>query len=93
MTELLSDSEIEARLAELDGWARAGDAITKTFDRGDFVGSVEFVRAIVGPAEEMNHHPDLSISWSNVEVSITNHSAGGLTAADFELAARIDARA
>ena len=93
MAELLSDSEIEERLAELDGWARAGDAITKSFDRGDFVGSVEFVRAIVAPAEEMNHHPDLSISWSTVDVSITNHSAGGLTAADFELAARIDALA
>ena len=42
------------------------------------------------PAEEMNHHPDLAISWSEVKVSITNHSAGGLTAADFELARRID---
>jgi 4a-hydroxytetrahydrobiopterin dehydratase len=93
MAELLSDSEIEARLGELNGWARAGDAIAKGFDRGDFVGSVEFVRAIVEPAEEMNHHPDLSISWSKVDVSITNHAAGGLTAADFELAARIDALA
>ena len=41
-------------------------------------------------AEEMNHHPDLEISWSKVKVSITNHSAGGLTEADFALAARID---
>ena len=46
MAELLSDEEIEARLAELDGWAREGDTITKTFDRGDFVGSVEFVHAL-----------------------------------------------
>lgn len=90
MAELLSDSEIEARLGELDGWAREGNAIKKTFDRGDFVGAVDFVRSIVEPAEEMNHHPDLKISWSRVEVSITNHSAGGLTAADFELAASID---
>jgi 4a-hydroxytetrahydrobiopterin dehydratase len=93
MAELLSDEEIEARLGELDGWARKGDAITKTFDRGDFVGSVEFVRRVVEPAEEMNHHPDVSISWSEVELSITNHSAGGLTAADFELAGRVDALA
>jgi 4a-hydroxytetrahydrobiopterin dehydratase len=42
------------------------------------------------PAEEMNHHPDLSVSWSEVKVSITNHAAGGLTEADFELAAKID---
>ena len=93
MAELLSDSEIEERLAELDGWARAGDAITKSFDRGDFVGSVEFVKALVEPAEEMNHHPDLTISWSEVGVSLSTHSAGGLTANDFELAKRIDALA
>jgi 4a-hydroxytetrahydrobiopterin dehydratase len=88
---LLSDEEIGERLAGLEGWARAGDAITKTFSNGDFVGSVEFVRKLVEPAEEMGHHPDLEISWDKVTVSITNHSAGGLTEADFELAGRIDA--
>ena len=93
MADLLSDEEIAARLGELDGWAREGDAITKTFDRGDFVGSVEFVRALVDPAEDMGHHPDLTLSWSEVKISITNHAAGGLTAADFELAGRIDALA
>ena len=91
--DLLPDDEISERLEQLDGWARDGDAITKSFDRGDFVGSVKFVDQLVEPAEEMNHHPDLSISWSEVKVSITNHAAGGLTAADFELAAKIDALA
>jgi 4a-hydroxytetrahydrobiopterin dehydratase len=90
MAELLSDDEIQARLGQLDGWAREGAAISKTFDNGDFVGSVEFVRRLTGPAEEMGHHPDLVISWSEVAVSITTHSAGGLTANDFELASRID---
>lgn len=90
MAELLPDEAIEARLGELEGWARDGEAITKKFDHGDFVGSVEFVRRLAGPAEEMGHHPDLEISWSEVTVSITNHSAGGLTDADFELARRID---
>jgi 4a-hydroxytetrahydrobiopterin dehydratase len=93
MADLLSDEEISERLSQLDGWAREGDAITKTFDRGDFVGSVKFVDQLVEPAEGMNHHPDLSISWSEVKVSITNHAAGGLTAADFELATKIDALA
>jgi 4a-hydroxytetrahydrobiopterin dehydratase len=91
MADLLSDEEISERLSQLDGWSREGDAITKRFDRGDFVGSVKFVDQLVEPAEEMNHHPDLSISWSEVKVSITSHSAGGLTANDFELADRIDA--
>jgi 4a-hydroxytetrahydrobiopterin dehydratase len=88
---LLSNSEIEAKLAELPGWERAGDAIAKTFERGDFVGSVRFVESIVEPAEAMNHHPDLEISWDKVTVSLSTHSEGGLTAADFELAANIDA--
>jgi 4a-hydroxytetrahydrobiopterin dehydratase len=87
---LLGDEEIEERLAGLSGWARDGDAIRKEFERGDFVGSVEFVRSLVGPAEEMGHHPDLSVSWNTVGVTITTHSEGGLTASDFELAERID---
>lgn len=90
---LLEDSEIEARLGQLDGWSRDGGAITKAYDRGDFLGSVRFVDSLVEPAEAMGHHPDLSISWATVTVTVTNHSAGGLTAADFELAAKIDALA
>ena len=88
---LLGDDEIEAKLAALDGWARSGEAIVKAFGRGDFVGSVKFVDALVAPAEEMGHHPDLEISWDTVTVTISTHSEGGLTAADFELAAKIDA--
>ncbi len=90
---LLGNAEIEARLAELDGWERRGAAIAKSFDRGDFVGSVGFVDSLVAPAEEMGHHPDLEISWSTVTVTISTHSEGGLTAADFELAAKVDALA
>jgi 4a-hydroxytetrahydrobiopterin dehydratase len=90
---LLSDEEIEVRLGAAEGWSRDGDAIVREFERGDFVGSVRFVDAIVGPAEELGHHPDVEISWATVTVRISTHSEGGLTAADFELAARIDALA
>jgi 4a-hydroxytetrahydrobiopterin dehydratase len=90
---LLGDEEIEAKLAGLDGWSREGDAIRKEFERDDFVGSVEFVRSLVEPAEGMGHHPDVAISWSTVTVTITNHAEGGLTEADFELAGKIDALA
>jgi 4a-hydroxytetrahydrobiopterin dehydratase len=87
---LLSDSDIEERLAALDGWSRDGDAIVKTFENGDFVGSVKFVDRLVEPAEDMGHHPDLELSWDKVKVKITNHAEGGLTENDFELAAKID---
>lgn len=89
--QLLSDQEISSCLGELEGWERDGDAITKTFKLKDFVGSVDFVKRLVEPAEDTNHHPDLSISWNKVRVSITTHAAGGLTGNDFELAKRIDA--
>ncbi len=88
---LLSDTEIDERLAGLDGWERRGEEIVKDFKRGDFVGSVKFVEALAAPAEAMGHHPDLEISWDTVTVKISTHSEGGLTAADFELAAKIDA--
>ena len=86
----LDDSEIESRLADLEGWERDGDVIRKEFERSDFAGSVDFVREIVEPAEEMGHHPDLAISWDKVEVTVTTHSEGGLTQSDFELAEKID---
>ena len=90
---LLSDEEIEARLGTVEGWSRDGDAIVREFERGDFVGSARFVDTLVEPAEELGHHPDLEISWATVTVRISTHSEGGLTAADFKLAARIDALA
>jgi 4a-hydroxytetrahydrobiopterin dehydratase len=88
---LLSDEEVERRLADLSGWERDGDAIRKSFKRGDFKGSVDFVNRMTPVAEEMNHHPDLEVSWDTVTVSITTHAEGGLTGNDFELASKIDA--
>ena len=57
------------------------------------VQAVKFVDKLVEPAEGMGHHPDLELSWDKVKVTITNHSEGGLTANDFELAGKIDALA
>jgi 4a-hydroxytetrahydrobiopterin dehydratase len=90
---LLDDAQIDEKLGELDGWKRDGDEIVKTFERGDFVGSVKFVDSLVEPAEGMGHHPDLEVSWDKVTVKITNHAEGGLTENDFELASKIDALA
>jgi len=86
----LSDDEITQRLEGLDGWSREGDAIVREYKCNDFVGSVKLVDALTPVAEEMNHHPDLKISWDTVTVSITTHSEGGLTENDFELAGKID---
>lgn len=86
----LSDEEIEARLASLPGWERDGNAIVRSFKFDDFVGSVDFVNRITPVAEAMNHHPDLSISWNTVKVSLSTHSQGGITENDFDLATRVE---
>ena len=88
---LMTDEEVRARLDDLEGWERSGDSIRKQFKLDDFVGSVEFVNRLVAPAEDMGHHPDLEISWNKVTVSLSTHSQGGLTEADFDLATRIEA--
>ena len=72
----LSEEEIGEKVGELEGWEREGEGITKSFDRGDFVGSVKFVDSLVEPAEEMNHHPDISISWSEVKVTLIDPLRG-----------------
>jgi 4a-hydroxytetrahydrobiopterin dehydratase len=87
---LLSDEEIDSRLAGLGGWRREGDAIVKEFKLDDFVGSVDFLNRVTPVAEEMNHHPDVSIAWNKVTVTLSTHSEGGLTENDFQLASRID---
>jgi 4a-hydroxytetrahydrobiopterin dehydratase len=87
---VLSDEEIQTRLGELEGWERAGDALRKEFKLDDFKGSVDFLNRVTPVAEEMNHHPDVSISWNKVTMSLSTHSQGGITENDFELARRID---
>jgi 4a-hydroxytetrahydrobiopterin dehydratase len=86
---LLDDDQISEKLKNLSGWQRRDDEIVREFKFDDFVGSVDFVNAVVEPAERMGHHPDIAISWNTVTVSISTHSEGGLTAADFDLASEI----
>jgi 4a-hydroxytetrahydrobiopterin dehydratase len=92
MADLLTDSEIEDRLAGLDGWRRDGDTIVCERELADFAAAMAWVNAIADEAEAANHHPDILVhGWNKVRLTVTNHSAGGLTQADFDLAATIDA--
>jgi 4a-hydroxytetrahydrobiopterin dehydratase len=89
--ELLSEEAITGELAGLPGWDRAGNAITTTAEHKDFRAAMLFAAAVGHLAERANHHPDLAISWNRVTLTLSTHSAGGLTAADFGLARRIAA--
>ena len=87
--ELLNDAQIEASLAAVPGWQLAGNAITTTAKRPDFRGAMAYAEAVADLAEAAGHHPDITISWNKVTLTLSTHSAGGLTAKDFALAAQI----
>jgi 4a-hydroxytetrahydrobiopterin dehydratase len=88
---LLNDDEITAALAALPGWERAGEAITATVELADFRAAMLFTGAVAYLAEEANHHPDILIQWNRVTLTLSTHSAGGLTSADMNLAKQITA--
>jgi 4a-hydroxytetrahydrobiopterin dehydratase len=91
MADLLSDEDVEARLGDVEGWTRDGDRIVRELEFEDFAAAMVFVNEVAGAAEAANHHPDILVhGWNKVRLEVTNHSAGGLTAADFQLAGTID---
>jgi 4a-hydroxytetrahydrobiopterin dehydratase len=87
--ELLTDDEIASRLQGVAGWARDGSSIVTTVTRSDFRDAMLFTGAVAYLAEQADHHPDILIQWNKVTLTLSTHSDGGLTAKDFDLAARI----
>jgi 4a-hydroxytetrahydrobiopterin dehydratase len=89
-TGLLSHQEIERRLAG-SGWSREGAAIVREWKLADFAGAIAFVNRVADLAERVNHHPDVLLhGWNHVRLTLSTHSQGGLTEADFALADEID---
>jgi 4a-hydroxytetrahydrobiopterin dehydratase len=87
---LLGDEEIAARLEDGD-WTREGDAIVRNWRFKDFAEAVAFVNRVAGAAEAQGHHPDILLhGWNQVRLTLSTHSAGGLTDNDFELADQLD---
>jgi 4a-hydroxytetrahydrobiopterin dehydratase len=90
MPHPLPDETILRELTRLPDWAREGEEIVRTFDRGNFNGSIAFVNAIAVAANAADHHPDIAVSWNEVTVRLSSHDAHGLTDRDFALARTID---
>jgi 4a-hydroxytetrahydrobiopterin dehydratase len=89
--ERLSDEEIDERLVN-GSWRREGEAIVRDVECADFAAAIAFVNAVAALAEQADHHPDVLVhGYKRVRLTLTTHSAGGLTARDFELADAIDA--
>lgn len=87
---LLGDEEVSAGLHGL-AWQRQEAELVKRHRSQGFSGAVTYVRQVAELAEAANHHPDIEIRWDTVTLRLSTHSAGGITQADLDLAARIDA--
>lgn len=86
----LSEQEIEQRLGRLP-WSREGQEISREWTLADFAAALSFVVRVGLEAERANHHPDVLLhGWNKVRLTLSTHSEGGLTNADFELAKRIE---
>jgi 4a-hydroxytetrahydrobiopterin dehydratase len=82
----LSQTEIDQEIQAIPQWQQSGQTIKRTFKFKNFVEAIAFVNQLVEPAEAAGHHPDLTISYNKVTVSLSTHDAGGLTDKDFALA-------
>lgn len=86
----LTEEQIAAQLQGSD-WEREGDAIVREIKLRDFDDAIGFVNRVAAVAERHDHHPDILVhGYNRVRLSLSTHSAGGLTARDFEQAARFD---
>ncbi|MFQ5526738.1 MAG: 4a-hydroxytetrahydrobiopterin dehydratase [Thermoanaerobaculia bacterium] len=87
---LLTPEEIKQALAGTPGWALDGDSITRTYKFPSFRAALAFVAFVGELAEDRDHHPDIDVRWAKVSLTLSTHSAGGLTEKDFDLAGLID---
>ena len=92
MAQLLTPEERAQALANLEGWedAEGRDAIVKTFVFQDFSTAFAFMTRVAMMAEKMNHHPEWFNVYRTVDVTLSTHSAGGVTRLDLKLAQRMD---
>ena len=86
----LSKEDIRKTLQNMPEWSLAGSAIHKKFTFKSFMPAMAFVNKIAEAAERANHHPDITINYNQVGISLSTHSESGVTPKDFQLAEAID---
>ena len=87
----LSPDEVSRLVESLDGWELDGISLRRQLVFASFVEAFGFMAQVALVAERLDHHPNWSNVYNRVDIAITTHDAGGLTALDFEFARRIDA--
>jgi 4a-hydroxytetrahydrobiopterin dehydratase len=85
----LTPGQVVTELAATQGWQVSDGQLTRTVTRKDFRDALLFVNAVGFLAERAEHHPDILIAWNAVTLTLSTHSAGGLTEKDFTLARQI----
>jgi 4a-hydroxytetrahydrobiopterin dehydratase len=87
----LDEDAVTAGLTALDdGWLGDTDSLRRSIEFADFLTAVDFIVAIAPHCEELDHHPDLELHWRRVDLELSTHSSGGVTALDLRLAAIVD---
>ena len=87
---VLSDDEVDAAAADLNGWQRSDGALRRSVTFPAFLDGIEAVRRVAEHAEHVDHHPDIDIRWRTVTFALVTHSEGGITDRDVQLAQEID---
>jgi len=86
----LPSSKTKVELAKTPAWRHLGKSIARSFVFDDFSQAMKFVNHVSRLAEAVNHHPDITIQYNKVKLTLTTHDEGGLTMKDFRLARKID---
>lgn len=91
MRQRATDAEIQQALQGLPGWEREEDGLVKSFQFQDFRQAWAFMGKVAQAAEAMDHHPEWTNVYNQVLIRLSTHDSGGITQADFKLAAAIEA--
>ncbi len=86
---LISPDEINKSLSS-KGWNYAEKKISKSYSFDTYMDGIQFVQNIAVLAEAQNHHPDITIGWCKVDISISSHDLGGVSTKCVNLALGID---
>jgi 4a-hydroxytetrahydrobiopterin dehydratase len=87
---VLTDDQVDAALADLDGWERTDGALRRSIEFGAFLDGIDAVRRVGEHAEAKDHHPDIDIRWRTVTFALVTHSEGGITSKDVDMARDIN---
>ena len=89
--DLLTPDEIAALLEAHPDWRRDGDVLRRSYQFSDFRAAFAFITHVALIAERLFHHPEWSNVYNKVELAVTSHDVGGLSARDRDFVERVDA--